>query len=174
MGRSTGYAYSKDGSTQQTVTTGYGSDGRINSAGFLHGGVERQYSYAYLPGTNLLQQLTLPSNMTLTQSYEPQRDLLTGMCYKRSATTVAQRTYTYDTLGCPMSRSTSNDGSTVNDSFGYNSRSELKTATVNNEAYAYDYDNIGNRETAQESAESATTYESNQLNQYTAIGDFAP
>ncbi|MBR3903171.1 MAG: hypothetical protein IKJ29_05890 [Akkermansia sp.] len=129
---------------------------------------------APLKATDTYNVLTLPSNMTLTQSYEPQRDLLTSMLNKRGSTAVAQRTYTYDTLGCPMSRSTSKDGSTVNDSFGYNSRSELNPATVNNEAYAYDYDNIGNRETAQEAAESATSYESNQLNQYTAIGDFAP
>ena len=127
-----------------------------------------------MPGTNLLQTLTMPCNMTLTQSYEEKRDLLTGQLYKRSNTSVASRAYTYDTLGRPMTRSTSRDGSTVNDSFGYNSRSELNIATVNNEAYAYDYDNIGNREMAQEAAESATTYESNQLNQYTAIGDFEP
>ena len=112
--------------------------------------------------------------MTLTQSYEEKRDLLIGQLYKRSNTSVASRAYTYDTLGRPMTRSTSRDGSTVNDSFGYNSRSELNIATVNNEAYAYDYDNIGNREMAQEAAESATTYGRNQLNQYTAIGDFEP
>lgn len=112
--------------------------------------------------------------MTLTQSYEEKRDLLINQLYKRSNTSVASRAYTYDTLGRPMTRSTSKDGSTVNDSFGYNSRSELNTATVNNEAYTYDYDNIGNREMAQEAAESATSYESNQLNQYTAIGDFEP
>ncbi|MDO5465416.1 MAG: RHS repeat-associated core domain-containing protein, partial [Akkermansia sp.] len=174
MGRSTGYVYSKDGSTQQTVTTGYGTDGRIATAGFLHGGVERQFSYAYLPGTNLLQQLTLPSNMTLTQSYEPQRDLLTGMLYKRGSTAVSQRSYTYDALGRPLTRSTSRNRQTINDSFGYNNRSELTTATVSNGSYAYDYDNIGNRKSAQEAAESATSYESNQLNQYTAIGGFEP
>ena len=127
-----------------------------------------------LPGTNLLQTLVKPNNMTLTQSYEVKRDLLIGQLYKRSNTSVASRSYSYDTLGRPVTRSTSKDGSTVNDSFGYNSRSELNIATVNNEAYAYDYDNIGNREMAQEAAESATTYESNQLNQYTAIGDFEP
>ena len=112
--------------------------------------------------------------MTLTQSYEEKRDLLIGQLYKRSSTTVASRAYTYDTLGRPVTRSTSKDGSTVNDSFGYNVRSELNTATVNNETYAYDYDNIGNRENAQEAAEFATSYESNDLNQYTAIGDFEP
>ena len=135
---------------------------------------EKQFTYGYLPGTHLLQTLVKPNNMTLTQSYEEKRDLLISLLYKRSNASVASRTYTYDTLGRPMTRSISKNGSTVNDSFGYNSRSELNTALVNNEAYAYDYDNIGNRETAQEAAESATTYDSNQLNQYTAIGDFEP
>lgn len=173
-GRSSGYTYANNGSVQQTVSTGYGTDGRIASAGFVYGGAQKLFTYSYLPGTNLLQTLVKPNNMTLTQSYEEKRDLLIGQLYKRSTTTVASRTYTYDTLGRPMTRSTSKDGSTVNDSFGYNSRRELNTATVNNEAYTYDYDNIGNRETAQEAAEAATTYESNQLNQYTAIGDFEP
>ena len=173
-GRSSGYTYANNGSVQQTVSTGYGTDGRISSAGFVHGGAQKLFTYSYLPGTNLLQSLVKPNNMTLTQSYEEKRDLLIGQLYKRSNTSVASRSYTYDTLGRPVTRNTSKDGSTVNDSFGYNSRSELNTATVNNEAYAYDYDNIGNRETAQEAAEAATSYESNQLNQYTAIGDFEP
>ena len=174
QGRSTGYVYSKNGTTQQTVCTGYGNDGRIATAGFLHGGVERQFTYAYLPGTNLLQTLTKPNNMTLTQSYEPQRNLLTGMCYKRSATTVAERTYTYDALGRPLTRTTSRGVQSVTDSFGYNNRSELTTATVNGGSYAYDYDNIGNRLSSQSSAgaeadAAITEYTANQLNQYTAL-----
>ena len=173
-GRSSGYTYANNGSVQQTVSTGYGTDGRIASAGFVHGGAQKLFTYSYLPGTNLLQSLVKPNNMTLTQCYEEKRDLLIGQLYKRSNTSVASRAYTYDTLGRPVTRSTSKDGSTVNDTFGYNSRSELNTATVKNETYTYDYDNIGNRETAQEAAESATAYESNNLNQYTAIGEFEP
>ena len=179
QGRSTGYVYSKNGATQQTVTTGYGEDGRINSAGFLHGGAEKQFSYEYLTGTHLLQKLTKPNGMSLTQSYEPQRDLLTGMAYNRGSTLVTQRTYTYDSLGRPLNRSTARSGQTVNDSFGYNNRSELTTATVNGGAYAYDYDNIGNRKTAQEATEEVTGYTANELNQYTALAvdgvtDFQP
>ena len=151
------------------VTTGYGTDGRISSAGFLHGGEEKQLTYAYLPGTHLLQTLTKPNNMTLTQSYEPQRDLLTGMLYKRGNTAVAQRTYTYDTLGRPLTRTTARNGQTVNDTFGYNNRSELTTATVNGGSYSYDYDNIGNRKTAQEATDEAIGYTANNLNQYTAL-----
>ena len=179
MGRSTGYTYAKDGSTQQTVTTGYGTDGRITTAGFMHGGAEKQFSYEYLPGTNLLEKLTLPSNMTLTQEYEPQRDLLTGMHYKRSSTSLVQRTYTYDTLGRPLTRSTARNNQTVTDSFGYNTRSELTSAIVNNGSYGYAYDNIGNRTTAQENAEEITSYQSNALNQYAMLSvdditDFIP
>ncbi|MBQ8517129.1 MAG: RHS repeat protein [Akkermansia sp.] len=159
---------------QQTGTTAYSSVGRIATAGFLFGGAQKTFSYAYLPGTHLLQSLTKPNNMSLTLSYEEKRDLLIGMSYKRSNTGVASRTYSYDAAGRPITRSTSRNGQTVTDSFGYNNRSELTTATVSGSNYAYDYDNIGNRNTAQEAAEVVTNYSANNLNQYTAIGDFTP
>ena len=168
MGRSTGYTYSKNGEVQHTVTIGYDTDGRIATAGFMHGGSEKQFSYGYLPGSNLLQTLTMPCNMTLTQNYETHRDLLIGMTYHRGSTLVAQRTYSYDTLGRPLTRSTARNGSTVNDSFVHNSRSELTSATVNGATYGYDYDNIGNRRMAMESSD-YTLYEANALNQYTSI-----
>ena len=172
-GRSTGYTYAKNGTVQQTVTTGYDSDGRISTAGFLHSGAAKQFSYQYLSGTHLLEKLTMPNNMSLTQSYEIQRDLLIGMAYHRGTTLVANRQYSYDTLGRPTVRNTSRQGTVKNDTFGYNNRSELTTATVNGSNYAYDYDNIGNRETATES-DLTTNYTANELNQYTAVGDFTP
>ena len=182
LGRSSGYTYAKDGATQHTVTTGYGADGRIATAGFLHGGAAKQFSYEYLPGANLLQKLTLPSNMTLTQEYEPKRDLLTSMLYKRSNTGIAHRSYAYDALGRPLTRTTSRDNDTVTDTFGYNTRSELTSAQVNNAAYAYDYDNIGNRAAAvvdSSGVASRTDYLTNNLNQYTMLSvddltDFIP
>ncbi len=115
--------------------------------------------------------------MSQTLSYRNVRDLLTGMSYKRGNTGVASRTYTYDAAGRPITRNTSGNGTTVNDSFAYNNRSELTAATVNNEAYSYDYDNIGNRTAAVEDSSgvaSHTAYTANNLNQYTAIGDFTP
>ena len=95
--------------------------------------------------SNLLHKLTKPNGMTLTQSYEAQRDLLTGMAYHRGSTLVAQREYTYDVLSRPTARTTSRQGNVVNDTFVHNSRSELASAQVNGEAYGYDYDNVGNR-----------------------------
>lgn len=106
--------------------------------------------------------------MTLTQSYESQRDLPMSMAYRRGTTLVEQRSYSYDSLGRPLTRSTARNGQTVNDSFVYNSRSELVSATVNGATYGYDYDNIGNRRMATEASD-YILYETNSLNQYTSI-----
>ena len=168
FGRPTGYTYAKNGSVIQSVSTGYGADGRISSAGFLHGGEMKQFGYEYLLGTNLLHKLTKPNGMTLTQSYEAQRDLLTGMAYHRGTTLVAQREYTYDVLGRPTARTTSRQGTVVNDTFVHNSRSELASAQVNGETYGYDYDNVGNRRMSMEAGDYAF-YEANELNQYSDI-----
>ncbi len=168
FGRSTGYTYAKNGIVLQTVSTGYGTDGRINSAGFLHGGMMKLFGYEYLQGANLLHKLTKPNGMTLTQSYETQRDLLTGMAYHRGSTLVTQREYTYDVLRRPTARTTSRQGNVVNDTFVHNTRSELASAQVNGETYGYDYDNVGNRRMSMEAGDYAF-YEANALNQYTDI-----
>ena len=106
--------------------------------------------------------------MAVRKSCEIQRDLLTGMAYHRGTTLVTQRTYSYDTLGRPLTRSTARNGQTVNDSFVHNSRSELASATVNGSTYGYDYDNIGNRRLSMEASD-YSLYEANSLNQYTSI-----
>ena len=175
-GRNIGYTYAKNGVVQQTVNTGYGTDGRISTAGFQHGGESKIFSYTYLPGSNLLQILTKPNGMTQTYSYETSRDLLTHIAYHRGNTLVTQREYVYDTLGRPTSRSTARQGSVANDSFTHNTRSELTAATVNNVPYQYAYDNIGNRLSSRSSAGAeddtdavTTTYVTNSLNQYTSI-----
>ena len=168
FGRSTGYTYAKNDTVQQTVTTGFGDDGRISSAGFLHGGEAKNFGYTYLAGTNLLQVLTKPNGMTFTQTYEASRNLLTGMAYHRGSTLVVQRTYTYDSLGRPTSRNTARQGSVVNDTFAHSSRSELTSASVHGDNYEYAYDNIGNRQQVTEGNE-VTVYETNELNQYTSV-----
>ncbi len=57
---------------------------------------------------------------------------------------------------------------TVNDSFVHTYRSELASAQVNGQTYAYDYDNIGNRRMSIDASDYAF-YEANNLNQYTSI-----
>ena len=138
-----------------------------------------QFRYGYLAGSNLLQSLAMPNGVTLTQSYEEKRDLLTGMDYVRDNSLVTQRQYSYDALGRPTTRDTRYPDKAIHhaDSFSYDKRSQLIGALLGEDAYAYSYDNIGNREIAQEAAEDIT-YDANDLNQYTRIStngeDFTP
>ena len=114
--------------------------------------------------------------MTLTQTYEAQRDLLIGMAYRRGSSLVVQREYSYDELGRPTARNTARQGAVVNDVFAHNSRSELSSARVNGVSYGYAYDSIGNRAAAVEDSSgvaSRTEYTANALNQYTCITENA-
>ncbi|MGN0861309.1 MAG: hypothetical protein ACI4P3_05390 [Candidatus Spyradosoma sp.] len=52
--------------------------------------------------------------------------------------------------------------------FGYNARSELTSATLGNDAYAYAFDNVDNRGAATE-AGTQFAYTTNELNQYSGI-----
>ncbi len=174
FGRSVGFAYDKAGVAASSEQYGYGTDGRLASAAFSHNGESKQFAYSYLTGSNLLQALTMPNGMMLTQQYETQRDLLTGMEYKRGATSVVERYYTYDTLGRPLTRQQNRQGSQRSDSFTHNDRSELTAGILGTKGYYYTYDNIGNRKTAKEDADEATNYDANELNQYTAVGNFVP
>jgi len=173
-GRSIGYILKRGASgNAQIATWGYASDGRINSASFMHNGQNRTFEYNYLAGSNLLETLSMPNGMTLEQSYEAKRDLLANMDYNRGTTLVSRRSYAYDALGRPTARTLLRQGTTRRDVFSYNGKSELAAATLGTDAYAYDYDNIGNRKTARETEEEFA-YTANELNQYTSIDQSSP
>ncbi len=174
FGRSAGFAYSEADGAAGSEQYGYGADGRLATAAFSHNGESKQFGFSYLTGSNLMQTLTMPNGMTLTQLYETQRNLLTGMEYKRGETSVVERYYTYDLLGRPLTRQENRQGNSRDDSFAHNDRSELTAGILGPKGYYYSYDNIGNRKTANEDAAEATIYEANALNQYTAEGSFEP
>ena len=106
----------------------------------------------------------------LNLNHKAKRDLLTGMDYVRDNSLITQRQYNYDALGRPVTRDSRYPNKAIhhNDTFAYNKRSELMGALLDENAYTYAYDNIGNREIAQEVAE-GITYAANDLNQYTRI-----
>ena len=169
FGRFVGYVYSKNGAAQQTVSASYeAATGRFAGAGFLHGGAQKTFSYSYLAGTSLPQTLTCPNGMTETRAYEATRDLLAGIAYKRGTTLVSQRAYVHDALGRPTSRTLARGGATRMDAFGYDARSELTSATLGNAAYAYAFDNVGNRSSATE-AGTQLAYTTNAQNQYPTL-----
>lgn len=169
-GRSSGYELTGgSGTSLLHAVQGYGTDGRLTTAGIQTAAGMQVFGYSYLSGTHLPGTLTMPGGVSRELAYEEHRDLATHISYKKDGTNIVHRTQTYDALGRPVTRSQQRGTEAVrNDVFTYNDRSELTGATLGGQNYAYDYDNIGNRKTAQEVVMDIA-YDSNNLNQYTAI-----
>jgi len=166
------------------VTYGYDNTGRFNTVGWTAEGLSGNAAYAYLPNSNLLQGITTDSGLVTTYSYEPYRNLRTQIKNEYDTSVISQYDYAYDSMG--RRTSVKNAGSAFSqsafNSYNYNDRSELTgssryngtditdtTNPVNVEARTYDYDNIGNRESATEALTNQITYDPNPLNQYTQI-----
>lgn len=172
-GRSSGYALKQGTDVLQEISQGYEANGRLASAGLLHGGEEQSFSYGYLAGSSLLSSLAMPNGIVRELAYEEHRDLATAINYRLGETVLVSRTQSYDTLGRPTIRTQQRGTEAArSDSFSYNGRNELTGASLGTAPYAYSYDNIGNRKTAQEIAQELT-YAANQLNQYTRIEESA-
>jgi RHS repeat-associated protein len=157
---------------------GYDSFGRLGS---VSSGV---YSaeYGYLPNSDLLQTTTCKNNgatvLTTTRSWEYGMRLA-AIINQVGGTVVSSFGYEYDGLNrrteCDLE-----DGSYWR--YTYNDRDELTGAKrywsdrspVAGQLFAYDYDNIGNRKTADSGGDVNGTnlreisYTANSLNQYTA------
>ena len=168
-GRSSGYALKQGTNVLQEVGQGYEANGRLASAGIMHGGEEQTFAYGYLAGSSLLSSLAMPDGIVRELAYEERRDLGGAISYRLGETVLVSRTQSYDALGRPTAR-TQRQGTEAarSDSFNYNGRNELTGATLGTAPYGYSYDNIGNRKTARELAE-GLTYAANNLNQYTGI-----
>lgn len=169
-GRSSGYELTGGSDTSLLhAVQGYGTDGRLATAGIQTAAGVQTFGYSYLSGTHLPGTLTMPGGVSRELAYEEHRDLATHISYKKDGASIAARTQTYDALGRPVTRSQQRGTEAVrNDVFTYNDRRELTGATLGGLNYAYDYDNIGNRKTAQEIV-GEISYEANSLNQYTGI-----
>ena len=168
-GRSSGYTLKQGTDVLQEASQGYEANGRLASAGIMHGGTEQSFAYGYLAGSSLLSSLAMPNSIVRELSYEQRRDLITGMNYHLGETVLVSRTQGYDALGRPATRTQQRGTEPArSDSFSYNGRNELTGATLGAAPYGYSYDNIGNRKTAREPAEELA-YAANELNQYTGI-----
>ena len=131
-------------------------------------------SFGYLANSNLLSTVTRPNNVNTTWSYEANRNLVTGVENKLNNTVISNYAYTNDALGRRTAMARSGSLFTVGDtlSYSYNDRSEVTGATSNaantTYNYAYSFDNIGNRLTAN-LAGTPWTYTANNLNEYSAF-----
>ena len=100
------------------------------------------------------------------------------VCNATPTNVISQYDYTYDASGRRVSCAKSGSAFTQDDTiaYGYNARSELTNATAavdSDYRYAYDFDEIGNRETSSERGTNHT-YAANSLNQYAMVGRVVP
>ena len=169
---------------QRQTTIGYdAATGRI--ATMLANGSNVPFTWSYLPGSDLKSSLAYPNGLTASWTYDANSQLLqvrnavVATAPSPSETEViSQYDYVYDNAGRRVSCTKSGSSFTQNDalSYGYNEKSELTNAVAavdSDYRYAYDFDEIGNRESANERGTNAA-YMANQLNQYTAVDDFTP
>ena len=180
FGRTTGYSLNN---VRQT-TIGYEPDkGRIATMEIAdnHSPTPTQnsnyFKWNYLSGSDLKSSLAYPNGLTASWTYDANNQLL-QVCNAMPTNTISQYDYTYDAAGRRVTCAKSGSAFAQNDtlSYGYNEKSELTNAVASvdsNYRYAYDFDDIGNRETSSERGTNSV-YAANQLNQYTAVDDFAP
>ena len=156
FGRDVGY--SLDGVRQRTLAY----DAETGHLSGMDG-----FAWEYLPGSDLKSTLTYPNGATAEWTYEPHRDLLTQVKNTVNGAVTSQYDYTNDRLGrrTAIGRSGSMMAQDETQAYTYNKRDEL----LSGQGRTYVYDDIGNRTEAE-----GRDYVANNLNQYTAIDDFAP
>jgi RHS repeat-associated protein len=122
-------------------------------------------AYTNFSGRSFGHSVELPSGAVFTRTlardaYRPNR--VTSIVHAFDGVEVSRYAHTFDALDRLAARNA--------DAFGYNARSEVVSATVASNEYAYAYDHIGNHTTS--SVNSATTaYTANALNQYTSLSN---
>ena len=179
FGRDTGYAL--NGVRQSTL--GYDSatarllSMQISRTGGSPVQGEATFSWSYLPGSDLKSSLAYPNGLSASWAYDAKGHLL-QVCNATPTNIISQYDYTYDAAGRRVSCAKSGSAFAQNDtlSYGYNEKSELTNAVASVDSdyrYAYDFDDIGNRETSSERGTNSV-YAANQLNQYTAVDGFTP
>ena len=98
------------------------------------------------------------------------RDLLTEVKNETGTNVISIFQYANDSLGRRTQRVDTTPGGLSTNDFGYNTRSELVDADMGTNEFGYVYDPIGNRDSATNNGVT-TTYQANQLNQYTNIAN---
>jgi hypothetical protein len=94
-GRNTGF--STDSS--YAVTYGYDNTGRFNDVSWNVGTHSDSVTYVRMPDSHLLHTTTFNSGEVISNTYEPHRNLRTGVKNEYGAATVSQYDYVYDNIG---------------------------------------------------------------------------
>jgi len=181
VGRYTGFQVgtTSDPDADYAVTYGFDAQGRLDSVTDSN----QTFSYGYLADSNLIETVTSPVHTT-TYAYEAERDVKTVVDNVANSVSTSKYTYAYDVLGRRSSRV--QEGSAFAqysfDAFEYNDRSEVidskryqgsditdLSSPVTADAFAYEFDPIGNRIESSTGILPVTDYTTNELNQYTQV-----
>ena len=178
LGRSTGYALMDGATPDAQAAYAYGAaDGRLATVT----GPTGPFTYGYTAGSaNLLASVTGPVH-SVTNTWEPTRDVLEIKENKVGTTLVSGYDYSVNNYGQRINVSTSGSAFPATPSYvwGYNAAGEIISADSSDNSYdrAYEYDGIGNRLEAVEGTTTLTgtaNYTPNALNQYSAVGAINP
>jgi len=178
--RDTGFQLKDGAITENQASYSYGAtDGRLSTVS--GGGLNppSQFTYSYLPNSNLLETITGPAH-TVTNAWEATRNVLESKENKAGATVVSDYGYTVNAIGqrTALSQSGSAFAATRSVDWGYDSLGQVTKAdsTIPGLDRAYQFDLIGNRLKSADSLTlpTAPNYTSNALNQYTAIDSLTP
>jgi len=178
FGRSAGYALSNTvggaSALISAVAQSHDESGRIQEVTVA--GIAAPFRYGWLPGTDLQASLILPNGVTRETVHEPFRGLPASVSHTNaSGTLLSRRTFSRDAAGHLTGRAQYRFGDATNrlDSFAQNAHGELVSAVLGSNGYAYAFDPVGSRRTADEPGFSAA-YSANVLNQYACISNSAP
>lgn len=166
-GRLSRYDLNSGSDVLASVTQSYRTDGRLDQTALEQGGAAHAFAWKYRTDSHLLSGMTLPGGLSHDYSYEQNRDLVKQMQLKRGWKYLLTNYYQYDSLSRLEGRAREEADFKIG-SFSYNDRGELAGAVLDSTGYEYDYDNVGNRNSATEAAV-ASAYQVNALDQYTQI-----
>lgn len=173
FGRSSGYSMSIYGQTVYQSSLGYDAKGRMET--LMVGGQNAPFRWVHDSANGLLNKLSYPNGLLRQNSYESGRNLFSRINYQNNSSTdsLLKHEYEYDVLARPVIKRDFRHSSSSENvrRFAYNGRSELVSDQLNNlenNAFTYAYDNIGNRKGCSEQR-LTTAYQVNALNQYTAV-----
>ena len=172
FGRDAGYAL--NGVRQSTLAYDPAT-GRL--ASMLAAGSDTPFTWNYLAGSELKSSLAYPNGLTASWQYDANGQLL-QVKNAFPTNTISQYDYVYDVAGrrINVSKTGTAFGQADSIAYAYNEKSELTNAVAavdSDYRYAYDFDQIGNRESSSERGTNSV-YTANNLNQYTAVDDFTP
>jgi RHS repeat-associated protein len=170
-GRSLSYSYDAAGRRTQmvnqdgyTVTYGYDAAGRLTTVS--DGGVNPLVIYSY-DSVGRLEQEVNGNGTTTTYSYDAASQLLSIVNAAPDSSVNSRFDYTYDDLGRRTTMTTLEGTWT----YGYDASGQLTAVTLPNGRHIeYAYDAAGNRITVNDDGVT-TDYSTNNLNQYTSVGD---